>query len=128
MGVNIYLVPQPSNEDWEIIKEAANNKDWNAIQNVTKELDDPIHIGKASVGWQFLFASNDSYYEDTRDSIESFIRKAVKHGTYCLEDEYGQSMTPDEFWTEYVDNRKDLKSSGDYINDNLCFTKVSYFS
>lgn len=121
MGVNIYLVPQPTHKEWETMAKAVFNRDLHTILSVVVNLNEPIHIGKSSPGWQFLFVSNPDCYNETRESIESFLIAATRYQEYSLEDEYGEHITPDTFWKNYVDSCKDLKKSGDRISDNLCF-------
>lgn len=78
-----------------------------------------IHIGKSSMGWQFLFNHNDGkYYKKTRDSIDSFLRAEVGKGGKLV-NEYGDEMSIDRFWNMVQVHKDgfDLKSYYKYNCD-----------
>lgn len=50
------------------------------------------HIGKRSAGWQFTFRAHQGI--TSRSDWESLIREPA-----VVVDEYGQKITPEEFWT-----------------------------
>lgn len=66
--------------------------------SLRNEMYKEVHIGKCSWGWQFLFAPNPEYYNETKESILRFIHRK----TWQLVDEYGKKLDPDKFWDEYV--------------------------
>lgn len=94
-----------------------------------------IHIGKRSHGWQFLFSRNiTNYCSPNRESISKWLK------TGDIVNEYGERITIEQFWKEYVDDfangmtcddyykrypeqRKYLGNYGDDIINNLRFTK-----
>lgn len=104
MGTNYYFIPK-HDELAEIQKahELVDERRWNdLIDFIENDITEKIHIGKSSMGWQFLFNHNNGkYYAKTRKSIDDFIR-----GEGNLVDEYGENITPDDFWN-IVDNHKD---------------------
>jgi hypothetical protein len=64
-----------------------------------RDKDEWVHIGKHSTGWSFLFAQNLAYYENTKVSVNRFL-KLHKNEFY---DEYGELQDINEFW-EMVEN------------------------
>lgn len=72
-----------------------------------------VHIGKSSMGWQFLFNHNNgTYYQKTRESIDEFIRR----DDVVFVNEYEEKVDPEEFWRN-VDSKQDDWDSEAYYND-----------
>lgn len=107
MGVNIYAKLGHVNFDlyWNHIKKSVKERNLKELKDIInsieqKEKDNTIHIGKCSRGWKFLFNHNNwKYYDYTRESIDRFLRACES-----LEDEYGNKISVDEFWKNYVDS------------------------
>lgn len=79
-------------------------------------LDDfkPIHIGKASAGWQFCFDHNDwKYYDKTKKSIRTFIINELLEGGQLV-DEYGKPTTLVRLWDIVEKNKDGLNSKTNY--------------
>ena len=71
-------------------------KSWCDIEEVLYDIkgDYPerIHLGKRSVGWQFLWNCNNwKYFQPTLDSIKKFLKDKV------IFDEYGEIFTLEQF-------------------------------
>lgn len=79
-----------------------------------KDKDELVHIGKHSMGWSFLFTQNLEYYENTKTSVNRFL-KLHKNEFY---DEYGELQDINEFW-EMVEGT----SSGYNLMSYLKFEK-----
>lgn len=74
-----------------------------------------IHLGKSSYGWQFIFQPQLGYYENTRSSINRFL-KLNKNDFY---DEYDQSVIVEEFW-DMVEQKKDGLTLKSYYGYPKC--------
>jgi len=95
-----------------------------------------IHIGKSSVGWQFLFNHNNwKYYQPTQESINDFLQREILAGGAFI-DEYGEKVSLKDFW-DMVESEKDgwdlksysqykLKRWNDYLEHPEKY-KVKYF-
>lgn len=79
---------------------------------------DPIHIGKSSLGWKFLFHSVDGYFnyisDEPLDSYNRWIRflkEYTENDTIVIMNEYDEEVTLKEF-IELV-QRKQLENNDD---------------
>jgi hypothetical protein len=54
-------------------------------------------LGKRSCGWQFLWAPNPQWYDNTKASIDKFLRRE----DVVLYNEYGEYLTPEQVWEDY---------------------------
>lgn len=96
MGMNYYVRRIPTKEDktrlYEYIEKFPSKEelvhmiDENRLEELKNVFEDAgydvprlydevrqmVHIGKSSYGWQFLWAHNPEYYEDTLESIKTF--------------------------------------------------------
>ena len=107
MGVNIYAKLGHTNVDfyWNQIKKSTKERNLENLKDVIESFEqeenkNTIHIGKCSYGWKFLFNHNNwKYYDYTRESINRFLCTCES-----LEDEYGDKISVDEFWKNYVDS------------------------
>lgn len=75
-------------------------------------IDDPIHIGKASYGWLFLFQRHNDTWADppviwnTYNQVKSWLKEhTVDSNEYVIMDEYDEIIPFDEF-CEAVDWRQ----------------------
>lgn len=107
MGTNYYIVKHIRSSKLEEIKNLVteeniyNGKLIDALNEFKK-----IHLGKSSVGWQFLFDHNNrEYYETNKESINDFIKTELQNGGKLI-DEYGEKIPIDIFW-KIVDDHKD---------------------
>ena len=69
-----------------------------------------VHIGTRSAGWKFLFAPHPELYDQTKASINRYL-KLNKENFY---DEYEEKVDLEEFW-EDIDWRKDGYDSKSYL-------------
>ena len=73
-------------------KTILNNFIWD-----NKDLEQEIHLGKRSAGWQFLWDYHDGiYFKPTLASIKEFLSDK----DLIIYDEYGKQYSVDEFFTE----------------------------
>lgn len=82
--------------------------------------DEPIHIGKSSIGWKFLFqAQNNNWnnppvvwntYEQVRDWLKKYT---VESTEYVIIDEYDEIITYDKF-LELVKNKQDIENPDNF--------------
>ena len=102
------IVKSIQNEDFELLDELNEER-------VNKWNSNIVHIGKRSGGWKFLFNHNNwKYYDYTRESINNFLKSCYK-----IVNEYGQEITPEEFWKEYVDDMSDGMNGKQYCEYEL---------
>jgi hypothetical protein len=106
MGTNFFLHRKLNkNQQKEIIHYITdeNDYDYEKASEILSEVK-PIHIGKRSGGWKFLWdANNFKYFEPNKKSITEFL----KSGT--IYDEYGSSFTYDQFINDEI---KDFLEKG----------------
>ena len=122
MGTNVYALKKNlyNEELYSSYAEAAKNKDENLLKDINKQLleaeaENEVHIGKRSGGWKFLFNHNKwQYYDYSRESIDNFLKSCYK-----IVNEYGEEMTPEEFWKEYVDDMSKGFNGEQYCNYEL---------
>lgn len=116
MGTNVYYykkleedIKQRLIEDIEICDNLP--KMFEYLQTFREEHPelDRIHIGKRSAGWKFLFAREIlNYCEPNKESILNWLSTGI------IENEYGERLTPEEFWQDYVVNFQDGINSDEY--------------
>ena len=73
---------------------------------------EPVHIGKSSCGWLFLFQAQDNQYHDppivwnSYDEVKDWLRKyTVDNNDYVIMDEYDNIVQLDEF-IDIVDSKQ----------------------
>lgn len=121
MGINYYAIRPLSKEEEENVIKSVKSKDYNTAKQILEKKTNPIHIGKASHGWKFLFdTNNEKYYELNKESINNFINSGV-----ILQDESGEIITPTEFWV-IVDELKNGKDNNTYYSANLSRVDQAY--
>lgn len=84
---------------------------------------EPLHIGKNSWGWKFLFHSVDSWeYEVRLNSYEDwkrFIYTEVEAGNFVILDEYERQLEPDELF-EIIDSAQKNENPDNFrYNENI---------
>lgn len=125
MGTNIYMVRKPEQIDWNAVQEAARQHDKVAVLTLLNNDWETVHIGQRASGWQFLFATNPKKYENNRKSIDEFLQKSI-NDKWMLRNEYGDTLTPEEFWRDYVDSFSGCVERGEFVSDNLCFDSAEF--
>ena len=82
--------------------------------------DEPIHIGKSSIGWKFNFQShNDTWNEpkivwNTYDQVYEWLYKyTVQSDAYVIMDEYDRIVSFDEF-IELVEEKQKENNKDDF--------------
>lgn len=77
-------------------------------------VDNPIHIGKSSIGWMFLFHEQHDSWSDppiiwhSFDDLKSWLEKyVVKEGKYVILDEYDREVDYNEF-LDMIENKQQL--------------------
>ena len=102
MSTNIYMKHIPTEKKINTVKEAINDGEYLDACELLKEIiNEEVHVGKISGGWQFLFAPNPKYYDETKESILKFLQQSG-NGEWQLEDEYENKIDPNTFFDEYV--------------------------
>ena len=115
-------------------KTILNNFIWD-----NENLEQEIHLGKRSYGWQFLWDyHNGIYFQPTLKSIKEFLSQ----DGIVIYNEYGEKFTLDQFINEEVgpslykdkdhsdgsDNRSICWNEHYFSNDGLRFSKFEDFS
>ena len=117
MGANIYArinPPKAEREKFVLKVKAIVDSDelfmfskLNDLLQEYKEEYPEIHLGKRSCGWQFLWAPNPKWYDNTIESIDKFLRRE----DVVLYNEYGEYLTPEQVWEEYANTKGDTHES-----------------
>lgn len=103
-----------------------------------EDLEQEIHLGKRSCGWQFLWDyHNGIYFKPTLESIKEFLSQ----DDIVIYNEYGEKFTLEQFINEEVgsslykdeqhsDGSEDITNWNNYYftNDGLRFSKFEDFS
>lgn len=125
MSTNYYVIrsiPQriiDQIEKKDDIKQLLNNP-WNYLKYINQLNEDlqelKIHLGKSSMGWQFIWNHNNAkYYELNLPSIINFLQKGN------IYDEYGDQYTIKEFFNinayKFYKN-KQLLDNEEYFQKN----------
>ena len=105
MGTNVYALKKNPRKlaKWKELQVIVDNEDpWSLIDSLEefkKSLEDnKVHIGKRSLGWKFYFDFNSwEYYDHTEESIKKFL-----NGCFDIQDEYGESMSVEDFWRDFA--------------------------
>lgn len=120
MGTNFYLKRKLSEDKKQELINELNQDNYEKCEKILYN-NRPIHIGKRSYGWKFLWNANDfKYFKPTKDSLLEFLKSGE------IVDEYGNKYTFDEFWNieldEFLDKGMDLEHH--YNSDegkHLCY-------
>lgn len=74
---------------------------------------EPIHIGKSSLGWMFLFQAQNEVWDDppvawhSFDELKTWLKKyVVEEGSYVILDEYDEVISYDDFISMVEEKQK----------------------
>ena len=102
MSTNYYLKRNFSENDKAKMKEYIDNNNYESLSEIIYNYN-PIHIGKKSCGWKFLFNfHNFEYFNNTKESVYEFL----KSGTII--DEYQREISYDEFIYIMTNEKDDI--------------------
>lgn len=117
--------------DIELIKQHPINE---LVEDLKASIPHPIHIGKRSYGWQFLWDYNDGrFFKPTLSNIKKFLQGKI------IFDEYMDSFTLNHFLEDEIasclyhdDNHDDGMDGKEYsqyyfVSDGLRFSKFTDF-
>ena len=121
MGTNYYWRPLITEEEREKLLEKTKNvktlqeiKDF-IYNDILKERESEVHIGKSSCGWQFLFYLGIRKYTCGQSLKKEDIDKWFRSG--IIVDEYGDEISVDDFW-QLVDTKKNAMDYDQYYKKN----------
>ncbi len=84
--------------------------------------ESPIHIGKSSIGWRFLFQSHDETWHDppitwkSYDDVIGWLKKyTVDDPKYVIIDEYDEVFSLRDF-EDFIQRKQSLESDEMFIN------------
>lgn len=89
MGTNYYAIPKVEEPQKKAIYEAIKKDDYETAKRLIPK---PIHIGKSSIGWAFLFNHNDWKYFHDMEGLECFLKSST------IVDEYGSQISYHDFF------------------------------
>ena len=85
-------------------------------------IEEPIHIGKSSLGWKFLFQAQNNNWNNppviwnTYEQVCDWLKKyTVETAEYVIIDEYDKTITYDKF-LELVKNKQDIENPDNFTN------------
>ena len=122
MGTNVYAIRKKWRySDFEDkLSELCKNHDLDGLISYTDKIKqkmeyEKVHIGKRSGGWKFLFNHNNwKYYDATRESINEFLMSCDS-----IVNEYGDELTVEQFWKEYVEDFKEGFGGKEYAQSEI---------
>lgn len=122
MGTNVDAIRKKwQYSDFEDkLSELCKNHDLEGLISYTDKIKqkmeyEKVHIGKRSGGWKFLFNHNNwKYYDATRESINEFLMSCDS-----IVNEYGDELTVEQFWNEYVDAFKNGITGKQYAENDI---------
>ena len=83
-------------------------------------IEEPIHIGKSSFGWKFLFQTQNNNWNDppvvwnTYGQVRDWLKKYTVESTeYVIIDEYDKIITYDDF-LKLVKNKQDNENPDNF--------------
>lgn len=105
MSTNFYMKRLPTEEDQRTILDLAQAQEYAQLSRFVDSILEPIHLGKRSCGWKFLWNHNNGKYWSMTDprTLEDFIYNK----SYQIVDEYDQPYTAYEFMKMVEDWDKD---------------------
>lgn len=101
MGTNYYVrIPKESEKVKAKLQNILDSGKLEEARDYLNMILNPVHIGKQSGGWKFLFNANrgEIYSSLTKEGINEFIRSNDGY----IENEYGVRIELDEFWNKVV--------------------------
>lgn len=124
-GCNYYARIVPSQDDKLNMINHIINDEFDELKEYNTE---PIHIGKYSAGWRFVFNHNNWKYFYDGVGLERWLKSVF------IYDEYGDEYSYDDFW-ELVKSKFDEKTHAPYIDTSherfeygIEFLNSTYFS
>ena len=116
MGTNVYYYKKLTEEiKNQIVGEIKSSDNLNIISERLEYCKEKypeykeIHVGKRSAGWKFLFAREIlRYCNPNKESICNWL------STGEIINEYGEKLTLEKFWKEYVENFQNGVNSDEY--------------
>ena len=129
MGTNFYARIIPKEEDITYIIDKVNKylKGLDlTLESIESTIDlKPIHLGKRSSGWQFLWENQPDYFKDNLESIKEFLsRKDV-----IVYDEYYNKYSCEEFFKEikpYLYNDKNHYINIEQYKEKCKYAQIVY--
>ena len=102
MGTNFYARRIPTQEEIAALHNRIDDiaKGICSISSIASEIemDNDIHLGKRSGGWQFNWEYHPEYYSDNLESIKKFLSR----DDIVIVDEYNTEFSLDEFLNEEI--------------------------
>lgn len=84
--------------------------------------DEPIHIGKSSIGWKFLFQAHNNTWNDphvvwnTYEQVRDWLKKyTVESAEYVIIDEYDKIISYDDF-LKLVKDKQDNENPDNFTH------------
>lgn len=121
MGTNFYLHKKlTKSQKADLYKCAIINDDYDSAVEILEAVK-PIHIGKRSLGWKFLWNANQfRYFEPNRKSIVKFLKSGV------IKNEYGETFTYEQFMKDeiagFLKSGYDLETyEKEHTEEKLCW-------
>lgn len=120
MGANFYLKRKLSSVKKHELIDNLTQDNYEKCEEILNDIK-PIHIGKRSDGWKFLWnANNFEYFKPNKNSLYDFLKSGI------IEDEYNNIFTFEEFWNVelkgFLDKGLDLKEYYDNeISKNMIY-------
>lgn len=126
MGTNFYARRIPTEEEWNAIQKAAEERQLEKVKELAAKANRRYHIGKRSAGWAFLFQAREECsfedesnvpWEDSLDSLKEYLSRPDVE----IEDEYGDKYTFAAFWDEiapWLEVKDGYWSLETYYRDN----------
>ena len=90
MGTNYYAIPKVDDDKKKVMRDLLEENRFEELKAAIPPNE--IHIGKSSMGWEFLFNHNNWRYWNSIEGLRRFL------ATHELYDEYQSPITPREFW------------------------------
>lgn len=92
MGTNFYLKKKLSSNLKEQVKEFLDNDDYESVKDILDSVE-PIHIGKRSYGWKFLWnVNNFNYYRPVEKEVYEWLKNSGE-----IVDEYDNKYDFEDF-------------------------------
>ena len=116
MGTNYYLKRIPTEEEIsqchqllelrKIDSYDIRNEDYEApcLESILNQMTEKLHIGKHGYGWRFLFHIHDDLYARSIKSCLAYLKEQLDTGLWRIMDEYGDTMSLDDFEIEIKDS------------------------
>lgn len=133
MGTNFYLKRKLSKEQAEQAKSLIDGFEYEEVTKILETVK-PIHIGKRSGGWRFIWNAHFfKYFEPNTESIDNFLKSGIivdecdNEFTYekFMNEEVGESLTEGyDLEKYYTENHSKYIPIRDY-NYDVDYNKIS---